>query len=99
MTYKVGKYEYREFCSDFVLINESLINADSPKEAVNFWLEKDVKVFAIKEVTKEKAQNKAQEKKFIVQTTDKDENEQYFHVLQVPLLNIELDSILKGARI
>lgn len=99
MTYKVGKYEYREFCSDFVLINESLINADSPKEAVNFWLEKDVKVLAIKEVTKEKAQNKAQEKKFIVQTTDKDENEQYFHVLQVALLNIELDSILKGARI
>ena len=53
MTYKVGKYEYREFCSDFILINESLINADSPKEAVNIWMEKDVKILAIKEVTKE----------------------------------------------
>lgn len=98
MTYKVGKYEYREFCSDFILINESLINADSPKEAVNIWMEKDVKVLAIKEVTKEKAQNKAQEKKFIVKTEDNNEDH-YFHVLQVPLLNMEFESILKGAKI
>ena len=37
-------------------------------------------------------------KKFIVKTEDNNE-EHYFHVLQVPLLNMEFESILKGAKI
>lgn len=99
MTYQVGKYEYREFCSDFILLNDSLIKASSPKEAVQLWLDKEIKVLAIKEVSKDKARDKAQSKKFIAQVIYADNKERYFHVLQIPVLDLELNPLLKGAKI
>lgn len=96
----VGKFEYRAFCDDFLVLNESIINASTDKEAISIWLEKGVKVLAIKRVNEEKAKDLAIAKKYIVRVNDHNSTEyRYYHILQIPLLNVDLNPLLKGARI
>lgn len=100
MILNVGKYEYREFCESYICTMEQLIRAGTDKEAISVWLDKDVKVLAIKRVEEEKANDLAQEKKYVVRVNnDKETEYRFYHILTIPIPKVDLDFVLKGARI
>lgn len=100
MVLNVGKYEYREFCDSYICTMEQLIRAGTDKEAINIWLDKDVKVLAIKRVEEEKANDLAREKKYVVRVNnDKEKEYRFYHVLTISIPKVDLEVLLKGARI
>ena len=100
MVLNVGKYEYREFCDSYICTMEQLIRAGTDKEAINIWLDKDVKVLAIKRVEEEKANDLAREKKYVVRVNnDKEKEYRFYHVLTISIPKVDLEVLLKGASI
>ena len=97
----VGKYEYREFCNSFIVINEQCINLTNDREAIIVWLDKDIKFLAMKKVDEEKAQQLAISKRYVVQVIDKDsDNFRYYHLFTISFPKLEiLDKVRNGVRI